>query len=235
MSKPMNILAIDTAGTHCSVMLLVDGKEFLRSENTSQRHSRHILGMIDQLMNEAGIHLDNLHLLVWNAGPGSFTGLRIGASVVQALAYSFRLPVLSLSSLEILAHAASRNHAERQGESATIAVAVDARMNGIYWATFISREGSLERLEADQLLDAGILDDKRKILGDSCLVVGDAWSLKQPDGMKQAIIDVSAADVMALALGQHNKQGWLDNPTDCLPNYVQNTINWEKRKKRGIA
>jgi tRNA threonylcarbamoyladenosine biosynthesis protein TsaB len=233
MSKPTNILAVDTAGTHCSVMLMADGQEFFCSENTSQRHSRHILKMIDQLMNEAGIHLDNLHLLAWNAGPGSFTGLRIGASVVQALAYSFGLPVLSLSSLEILAYVASRHAAGKIGESVTVAVAVDARMNGVYWATFIARQGSLERLEADQLLDIGILDDKRKMFGNSCLEVGDAWQLTNLRGAKPGIAEVSAADVMELAL-IHNKQNYLDNPAACLPNYVHNTINWQKRKMRSI-
>lgn len=231
MLKPVNILAIDTAGMHCSVMLLADGKEFLRTENTSQRHSRHILGMIDQLMDEAGIHPDNLNLLAWNAGPGSFTGLRIGASVAQALAYSLGLPVLSLSSLEILAHAAaSRSSAARLAESVTFAVAVDARMNGVYWATFTARQGSLERLEDDQLLDVGILADKVTILGEGCVMVGDAWPLTVSEGIKHVVTEVSAADVMALA---HDKGGWLNNPADCLPNYVRNTINWQKRKVLG--
>lgn len=215
-------------------MLLVDGREFSRSENSSQRHSRYILKMIDQLMDEAGIHLDNLHLLAWNAGPGSFTGLRIGASVAQALAYSFHLPVLSLSSLEVLAYVASRNVAWKSGESITVAVAVDARMNGVYWAAFIARQGSLERIEPDQLLDVGILDEKRKMFGSSCLEVGDAWPLASLGEAKPGITEVSAADVMALAL-IHNEQEYLQNPVDCLPNYVHNTINWQKRKMRSAV
>jgi tRNA threonylcarbamoyladenosine biosynthesis protein TsaB len=230
----MNILAIDTATACCSVMLLVNGKEFFCSENAAQSHSRHILKMIDQLIVEAGIQIDVLHLLTWNAGPGSFTGLRIGASVIQALAYSFNLPVLSLSSLEILAHATQRNVCSTLTDHpVVIAVATDARMNGIYWASFISQANSLERLEPDQLLAKNILEDKRKALSNQCFVVGDAWSLiESTEG--QVTAEISAADVMALAVTK-NKQSWLANPADCLPNYVHNTISWQKRQLRAIG
>jgi len=235
MVDAMNILAIDTATAHCSVMLLVDGKEFFRSESAAQSHSRHILRMIDQLIVEAGIQLDVLHLLTWNAGPGSFTGLRIGASVIQALAYSFKLPVLSLSSLEILAHAAQRNVCSTlTGHPVTIAVATDARMNGIYWASFISRANSLERLEPDQLLAKDLLEDKRQAFDKQCSIVGDAWSLIESAEGQVAAVEISAADVMASAVTK-NKQGWLVNPADCLPNYVHHTINWQKRQLRVIS
>ena len=231
----MNILAIDTATAHCSVMLLVGDNQFFRSENTAQSHSRHILKMIDQLFIEAGIHPDVLHLLAWNAGPGSFTGLRIGASVIQALAYSFNLPVLSLSSLEILAHAAQRNACSALSDNpVSIAVATDARMNGIYWASFLSQANNLERLEHDQLLAKEILEDKRKALGDQCFVVSDAGALIESAEGQVVAVEISAADVMALAVTK-DKKSWLVNPADCLPNYVHHTINWQKRQLRATS
>ncbi|HSC74822.1 MAG TPA: tRNA (adenosine(37)-N6)-threonylcarbamoyltransferase complex dimerization subunit type 1 TsaB [Pseudomonadales bacterium] len=234
MSKSVNILAIDTAGAYCSVGLLVGGTSFVRSENTSQRHSRHILGMIDQLLIEAGVQLGDLHLLAWNAGPGSFTGLRIGASVIQALAYSFSLPVLPLSSLEVIAYAALREACPVLNESTAIAVAMDARMNGVYWARFISEQDVLRRLEPDQLLDKDLLDERRKQCSDVCLMVGDAWPLAVvPTGFESIIVDVSAADVMALAMKKSN-ESWLNNPAECLPYYVHNTINWQKRREREL-
>ena len=190
--------------------------------------------MIDQLIVEAGIHLDGLHLLTWNAGPGSFTGLRIGASVIQALAYSFNLPVLSLSSLEILAYAARRTCSTPIEQPVTIAVATDARMNGIYWASFINQADNLARLEADQLLAKDILEDKRKVLGEQCVVVGDAWSLTESATKQAVAVEVSAADVMALAVTK-NTQNWLVSPADCLPNYVHNAINWQKRQLRSVS
>mgnify|MGYP000858101457 FL=1 len=229
----MNILAIDTATAHCSVMLRVGDNQFFRSENTAQSHSRHILKMIDQLFIEAGIHPDVLHLLAWNAGPGSFTGLRIGASVIQALAYSFNLPVLSLSSLEILAHAAQRNACSALSDNpVSIAVATDARMNGIYWASFLSQANNLERLEHDQLLAKEILEDKRKALGDQCFVVSDAGALIESAEGQVVAVEISAANVMALAVTK-DKKSWLVNSADCLPNYVHHTINWQKRQLRG--
>lgn len=235
MSNPINLLAIDTAGAHCSVALLVGDKSFFRSENSSQRHSRHILGMIDHLMVEAEIQPGHLGLLAWSAGPGSFTGLRIGASVIQVLAYSFGVPVLSLSSLEIMAHKAWREVCPAFDESVPIAVAMDARMNGVYWARFIGESGVLKRLELDQLLEKNLLKVKRGLCGEKCLVVGDGWQLVESTGMKEHVMEVTAADVMALALTK-NRDSWLvDNPADCLPHYVHNTINWQKRRGRESA
>ncbi len=213
------------------MILLVGDKSFYRSENTSQRHSRHILGMIDHLMAEAEIQLDNLDLLAWNAGPGSFTGLRIGASVIQALAYSFALPVLSLSSLEMMAYAAWREALPAFDEPVSIAVAMDARMNGVYWARFISERGALKRIESDQLLESHLLESKGRLCGDQCLMVGEGWQLYGPIGTKEFPVSVSAADVMALALTK-GSESWLENPAECLPHYVQNTINWQKRRAR---
>jgi tRNA threonylcarbamoyladenosine biosynthesis protein TsaB len=228
MPKPINILAIDTAGTHCSVMLKAGDQAFFRSENTSQRHSRHILGMIDELMGESRIHPDDLQLLAWNAGPGSFTGLRIGASVIQALSYSFNLPVLSLSAMEVLAHMAWRSACPSLAEPTTIAVAVSAQLNDIYWASFLSCPTGLERIEPDQLLQKDILESKIKALGESDLLIGNAWQLVEQVRITETPTVVSAEDVVALAVTK-NQQTWLDKPAACLPNYVHNTINWQKR------
>jgi tRNA threonylcarbamoyladenosine biosynthesis protein TsaB len=209
-------------------MLKAGDQAFFRSENTSQRHSRHILGMIDELMGESRIHPDDLQLLAWNAGPGSFTGLRIGASVIQALSYSFNLPVLSLSSMEVLAHAAWRSASPGFAGQATIAVAVTAQMNDIYWASFVSCPTGLERIEPDQLLQKDILESKIKALGESDLLIGNAWQLVEQVRITETPTVVSAEDVVALAVTK-NQQTWLDKPAACLPNYVHNTINWQKR------
>ncbi len=209
-------------------MLKAGDQAFFRSENTSQRHSRHILGMIDELMDESRICPDGLHLLAWNAGPGSFTGLRIGASVIQALSYSFNLPVLSLSAMEVLAHMAWRSACPGLAEPTTIAVAVSAQLNDIYWASFVGCPTGLERVEPDQLLQKDILERKIKVLGESDLLVGNAWQLVEQVRITEMPTVVSAEDVIALAVTK-NQQIWSDKPAACLPNYVHNTINWQKR------
>lgn len=224
----MNILAIDTAATSCSAMLRkTDGTGFFRAESATQHHSRHILGLVNELILASGLSLEDMDLLVWNAGPGSFTGLRIGASVIQALAYSLNIPVLSLSSLEVMAYAAIMS---APAADTTIGVALDARMEGVYWASFITRDGKWERAEPDQLLEQNALQHRWQTIGNTGrLAVGDAWIAVAPTSDQYRDITTSAKDVMGLALTK-DKAAWLDNPADCLPNYVQNSISWQKRR-----
>lgn len=132
----MNILAIDTTGSECCAGIArQDGLHFLQTEPSAQSHSRCILSTIDALLRDAALSLSDLQLLVWNAGPGSFTGIRIAASVVQSLSYSLQIPFLSVSALEALAFASART-LDVSNQERRIKVAVDARMNGIYWASF---------------------------------------------------------------------------------------------------
>jgi len=91
------------------------------------RHAETILPSVQALLTEADVNLRDLDVIAFGRGPGSFTSLRIGASVVQGLAFGAGLPVLAVSSLAALAQScgAQRVHA-----------AIDARMGQVYVATF---------------------------------------------------------------------------------------------------
>lgn len=223
-----NVLAIDTAGAICSVGILRhDGQRFLRAEQSAQSHSRCILSTIEALLGEAALSLSDLQRLVWNAGPGSFTGIRIAASVVQSLSYSLQIPFLSLSALEILAHAAVRtacnpSHTNQQ----LIKVAIDARMNGVYWANFMYAQGVMRRAEDDCLLSKDAFTAQCESLEDSAWVVGDAW----PSAKSSDCVSATIEDLLALAQTKP-MQDWQYRAEDCLPNYVQSSINWQKRTR----
>ncbi len=220
----LNLLAIDTAGSDCRVGLVRnDGQLFLRVEHAEQSHSRCILSMIDALLHEATLQLSDLQLLVWNAGPGSFTGIRIAASVVQSLSLSLQMPFLSLSSLEVLAHASAR---QQQDASLAISVAMDARMNGVYWARFACTRGALTRVEDDRLMTKEEFAMCCESIDSAILAVGDAW----PSTVPQANIAATIDDLLSLAQTKL-QQEWLYRAEDCLPNYVQSNISWQKRAR----
>lgn len=103
-----NILAIDTSHSHCSVALNNGGK--IDSVHTTQprQHARRLLPMIEELLSRNGASLSDLDAIAFVRGPGSFTGLRIGAGVAQGLALGADLPVLGLSSMAVMALKASR-------------------------------------------------------------------------------------------------------------------------------
>ena len=128
----MKLLAIDTATDACSAALLIDGDIRERSVLAPREHARLILPMIESLLDEAGLRLTALDALAFGRGPGSFTGLRIAAGIVQGLALGAELPVVAVSDLAALAEGAMRRH----GWPAVLA-ALDARMGEVYWAAYL--------------------------------------------------------------------------------------------------
>lgn len=131
----MKLIALDTATEVCTVALWLDGEVLERSEPGAQ-HSERILPMVDTLLAEAGLALTQLDALAFGRGPGSFTGLRIGAGVAQGLAFGADLPVVPVSSLAVLA----------QGEDAVkVLAAFDARMQQVYWGAYVrNAQGIME-------------------------------------------------------------------------------------------
>lgn len=134
----MKLLAIDTASGQCSAALLADGRVLERGVLTPRDHAHLILPLVDELLAEAGTTLQALDGIAFGRGPGSFTGVRIAAAVVQGLAAGADLPVLPVSSLRALAAQASRRVLEAEGQppAGAIAGCMDARMGEIYWAVY---------------------------------------------------------------------------------------------------
>lgn len=133
----MKFLALDTATEVCTVALSLDGEVLEHSESGGQ-HAEGILQMVDALLLQAGLVLPQLDALAFGRGPGSFTGLRIGAGVVQGLAFGADLPVVPVSSLAALA----------QGQDATkVLAAFDARMQQVYWGEYERNAQGLMELQ----------------------------------------------------------------------------------------
>lgn len=125
------ILAIDTSTDACSVALAFDGATTERFEVLPRGHASHLLPMVESLLADAGCALSALEMIAFCQGPGSFTGVRIAASVAQGLAFAADLPVAPLSTLAALAQGAW----EEEGASAVLS-ALDARMGEVYWGSY---------------------------------------------------------------------------------------------------
>lgn len=125
------ILAIDTSTEACSVALGLADATLCRYEVEPRKHTELALPMVHALLVEAGISLQAVQAIAFVRGPGAFTGLRIAAGIVQGLAYGLGVPVISVSSLAVMAHRAYREQGWQP-----VHAAIDARMGEVYWGSF---------------------------------------------------------------------------------------------------
>ncbi len=141
----MRLLAIDTASAQCSVALLLDDALIVREVATAREHARLILPMIDAVLAEAGVTLRQLQGIAFGRGPGSFTGVRVAASVTQGLALGAGLPVLPVSDLRALAAQAVQRMqvAGTPRGGGNVLACMDARMGEVYWAAYDTADGGL--------------------------------------------------------------------------------------------
>lgn len=134
----MKILAIDTATEACSAALLWNGAVLTREQVAPQAHTRLILPMVNELLVQAGASLNELDAIAFGRGPGSFTGVRIGIGAAQGLAYGADVPLIGVSTLQMLAQGMYRRlHTEN------VVAAIDARMNEIYLGAFMMQDGRM--------------------------------------------------------------------------------------------
>jgi tRNA threonylcarbamoyladenosine biosynthesis protein TsaB len=147
------LLAFDTATEVCSVALARGARVAERSEVVGQHHSERVLPMAQQLLLDEGITLAEVDAIAFGAGPGSFTGLRIACGVAQGAAYGVGKPVLPIGNLAALALRAG----ELIPGARRVAVAIDARMNEVYWAVYDLAEGDVAEVVAPSLSAADAL------------------------------------------------------------------------------
>ena len=127
----MNYLAVDTCGKNLTIVLSYNEKIYnYYDKDCGLRHSVSLMPTIEKLVKEANCDFKNLDFIACVVGAGSFTGIRIGVSTVKALAFSYSLPVLKLTSFDVLAY----NEKELYKEN--VLALIDAGHGGYYAQTF---------------------------------------------------------------------------------------------------
>jgi len=159
----MRILGLDTATRRTSIGLLIDGEVVAEQAQDDGRHAIFLLPLIEQVLGDGNCTVQMLDAIAVSAGPGSFTGLRIGLSVSKGLACATGLPLVAVPTLEALARTV-------EGHGIICAV-LDARKGEVYTACFEHTARGCRRLTDDQVTTPEVLVAS---LPTPCTVVGDA-------------------------------------------------------------
>ncbi len=160
----MRILAIETS-TYSGSIALISSKSVMGEYyfNIGPAHTEKLVPSIDWLLSELNINKSDLTGVAVSLGPGSFTSLRVGISTAKAISYSIGIPLLGVSSLEVLAM-------NFPFSTYNICPMIDARKGQVFTALFRAERGKLERLSEDMLISVEKLADITK---DDTIFVGD--------------------------------------------------------------
>ncbi len=168
----MKILSLDSTAKVASVALCEDGR--LLAEYTVQngnKHSETLLPMCESILNAFGMKPHDIDMFALSAGPGSFTGVRIGAATVKGLAFGTDIPCIGVSTLHALAYNLLSD------EDAFICPVMDARRGQLYTATFRSEGGRLLRLTPDRAISYTEFEQDVIALGERVYLTGDGYDL----------------------------------------------------------
>ncbi|KRS23005.1 glycoprotease family protein [Alishewanella sp. WH16-1] len=228
----MKFLALDTSTEACSVALALDDQLLALDEVCPQQHSKRILPMVQQLLADASISLHQLDGIIFGRGPGSFTGVRIGVSVAQGLAFGADLPVFGVSTLAAMAQAA----AVQQNATEVIA-AIDARMAEVYIAAFtLDEAGLMQAITPEIAAKPAALPEVLTSLSFTSRVlgVGTGWqtyshALQQlaPALIADSILYPSAQFMLPFASRAWQQQLFV-SAEQAEPVYVRDEVTWQK-------
>lgn len=219
----MNILALDTSTEGCSVALLKERTIIDRYEIAPQKHTELILPMIEEVLNLSSMTKKEINAVAFTEGPGSFTGLRIAIGVAQGLCFALDIPAIPLSTLRVIAQRAFRENGQSR-----VLVALDARMQEIYWGAYqLSTDNIMQKIMDDTLSrpEGLSLPEEQSWFG-----AGNGWQIYSEE-LKPLIGSLTghslllphARDMIPLALDLVAKGQYI-LPPQIMPQYLRNKV-----------
>ena len=220
----MKLLAIDTSSLACSVALGIDAAVIERHEERAREHTRLLVPMIREVLEEAGLETSDLDAIVLGNGPGSFIGMRIAASVAQGLAQAANVRIVPVSSL-----AAVAAQVFDETDVVEVAVAQDAHMNEVYLGVYRRGEGGLPvPLFPERLQTQTPIEELDEVSAGDRVAAGYGWQ-RYPAlaAINEDLISNASAVLYPrarwlLPLGEAGAGSGLDiTPGDLVPAYLR--------------
>lgn len=231
-----NLLILDASSSLCSVSLITDKQQFHLCEDQPRRHAQRLLPMVDELLKSAGVNRQSLDGIAYGRGPGSFTGIRIAASVMQGISLALDLPVYGVSSLQALAEEVAFPGDKETPELAVghkIAAIMDAHMGEVFWGFYEVGTGGTIACTKEQVgAPAVCLQELQSFDG---LLVGDGLQLP---AMQETLL-ASGYDLSFSAVQPKSEfmsalvtKAWADqqfgNEEQHAPVYLRDSVAWKK-------
>ncbi|MDF7671510.1 tRNA (adenosine(37)-N6)-threonylcarbamoyltransferase complex dimerization subunit type 1 TsaB [Orbaceae bacterium ESL0721] len=219
------LLAIDTSTEACSVALLYRDEITANFTLSNRDHTKQILPMIDELLNQSGCNLSQIDAIAYGQGPGSFTGVRIGIGVAQGLALGIDRPMIGVSTLMTLAQGAFRNK-----NATDVISAIDARMGEIYLGYYHRQSNDeWQPLISEIVINPADIAEKVPNISQA-FSAGTGWQTYPtmlPNIEDSGILLPQAEDLIVIA-----KQKWLKGEiadvANIEPTYLRNEVTWKK-------
>lgn len=217
-----NLLIVDASSSLCSVSLIADDRIISLEERQPRRHAQRLLPLVDDVLAQAGVARQALDGLAFGRGPGSFTGIRIALSMVQGIALGLDIPVLGVSSLEMLASA----RADQEG--ASVVAIMNAHMGELFWGQYRISNGQavlsgVEKVGAAELCVQDLADFRGEYLGN-----GVALLPNQAEVSTSADVIEPLASFVAPRVKQAWEQGEFSGIENHPPVYLRDSVAWKK-------
>ncbi len=225
-------LAMDTVFDQCSIAILDASGQVLSShtETGKRQQTQQILPMIDAALSETQLKLADIQALIFNRGPGAFSGIRINTAVVQALSVAHDIPCVGVSSLQAIAQAAYQQHGLSDVYSA-----LDARMQQVYFGQYTLIDNIMKPVNHDNGEDTEqLLDYDSQTTLDIPIAGNGASLLTLHNGqIIYAEIHPDATVIGQLGIAQFIATGGTE-ASQALPKYLRNQA-WKTLKEQGKA
>ena len=225
-------LAMDTVFEQCSIAILDANSQVLSShtEQGKREQTQHILPMIDAALSEAKLNLAQIKALVFNRGPGAFSGIRINTAVVQALSVAHDIPCVGVSSLQAIAQCAYQRYGLTQVYSA-----LDARMQQVYFGQYALIDHIMQPVVQESGEDTERLLDYDSQTAANLPIAGNGAPLLKAHDEQILHEEVwpDAVVIGQLGIAQFIQTGGSD-AANALPKYLRNQA-WKTLKEQGKA
>ena len=233
----MKILGIDSSGLVAATALMSDGIVTAEYQiHNKKTHSQTLMPMISEMMSMADVKPEELDAIAVSEGPGSFTGLRIGASIAKGLAWTLKIPIVPVSSLMGLAA-----NVEMPGQ--IVCPIMDARRNQVYTGIYQMDGDKLQVLEAQMAVEIDELAKKLCTYGKPVIFLGDGVPVHKDRLEKELMTNYDIAfapahmnQQRAAAVGmlgiQYYKEGKTETAMEHKPDYLRVSQAEREREER---